>query len=35
MNNLLNYQLPVADWVEKLTEWFTTTLQDYLLFSQR
>ncbi|EMF0508263.1 ABC transporter permease/substrate binding protein [Enterococcus hirae] len=34
MNNLLNYQLPVADWVEKLTEWFTTTFAGLFAFLQ-
>nr|WP_256624972.1 hypothetical protein [Enterococcus faecium] len=28
MNNLLNYQLPVANWVENITEWFTTTRSE-------
>ena len=34
MNNLLNYQLPVADWVEHITEWFTTTFAGLFSFLQ-
>ena len=33
MNNLLNYQLPVANWVENITEWFTTTFLAYFHFT--
>ena len=32
MNNLLNYRLPVADWVENITEWFTTTFAGLFSF---
>ena len=34
MNNLLNYQLPVANWVENITEWFTTTFSGLFSFLQ-
>ncbi|WP_270660171.1 ABC transporter permease/substrate binding protein [Enterococcus thailandicus] len=34
MNNLLNYQIPVADWVETMTEWFTTTFSGLFSFLQ-
>ena len=34
MNNLLNYRLPVADWVENITEWFTTTFAGLFSFLQ-
>lgn len=34
MNNLLNYQLPVADWVENITEWFTSTFAGLFSFLQ-
>ncbi len=34
MNNLLNYRLPVADWVETITEWFTTTFAGLFSFLQ-
>lgn len=34
MNNLLNYQIPVADWVETITEWFTTTFSSLFSFLQ-
>lgn len=34
MNNLLNYRLPVAGWVEHITEWFTTTFAGLFSFLQ-
>ncbi|MGM9903772.1 MAG: ABC transporter permease/substrate binding protein [Enterococcus sp.] len=34
MNNLLNYQLPVADWVENITDWFTNTFAGLFSFLQ-
>ncbi|MDA3973771.1 ABC transporter permease/substrate binding protein [Enterococcus thailandicus] len=34
MNNLLNYQIPVAGWVETMTEWFTTTFSGLFSFLQ-
>lgn len=34
MNNLLNYQIPVADWVETITDWLTTTFAGLFSFLQ-
>lgn len=34
MNNLLNYRLPIADGVEKLTDWLTTTFAGLFSFLQ-
>lgn len=34
MNNLFNYRLPVADGVEKLTDWLTTTFAGLFSFLQ-
>lgn len=34
MSNLLNYRVPVADWVEKMTEWFTATFAGVFSFLQ-
>lgn len=34
MNNLLNYQVPVADWVETITDWLTTTFAGLFSFLQ-